>query len=87
MLKLRETGSALSQIDASVKRICGVNEQISPSANQQSIVVEHISRNSLNISQYAKDGAQLASNVAEASNDLEKVAAELDQALRKFKTN
>ncbi|RZA05997.1 MAG: methyl-accepting chemotaxis protein, partial [Moraxellaceae bacterium] len=82
-----ETGATLGQIDASVKRICRVNEHISSSANQQSKVAEHISENSRTISQYAKDGALLAFNVAEASDELEKVAAELDRELRKFKTN
>ncbi|MEY4589473.1 MAG: hypothetical protein RL497_1549 [Pseudomonadota bacterium] len=82
-----ETGAALKQIDESVQRIAGVNEQISASANQQSKVAEGIGQNTLNISQFAKDGAQLALNVANASDELEKVAAELDGALRKFKTN
>jgi methyl-accepting chemotaxis protein len=82
-----ETGTALNQIDVSVKRISAVNDQIASSANQQSKVAEHISQNSINISQFAEDGAQLASNVAQASDQLERVAADLDKALRKFKTN
>ncbi|HMY40173.1 MAG TPA: methyl-accepting chemotaxis protein, partial [Marinagarivorans sp.] len=87
VMQAGETGSALNQIDVSVQRISAVNDQIASSANQQSMVAEHISRNSINISQFAEDGAQLASNVADASDQLERVAAELDKALRKFKTN
>ncbi len=87
VIQAGETGSALNQIDGSVKRISAVNDQIASSARQQSSLAEHISQNSINISQFAQDGAQLAFNVAEASDQLEKVAAELDRALRKFKTS
>ncbi|MFT6386741.1 MAG: methyl-accepting chemotaxis protein [Cellvibrionaceae bacterium] len=76
---------ALSSIVDAVNQINGMNTQIATAANQQSQVTEEVNRNVVSIDQVADESSLSAQEIATASNDLAKLATELQTIARQFK--
>jgi len=77
--------ASLTTIATSVKTINDMNTQIAVASKEQSQVAEEMNRNVVNISDVAEVNARAAGQVASATEDLSRLAADLRQLVSQFK--
>ena len=76
---------SLEQITDSVSTISDMNTQIATAAEQQSAVAEEINRNVANIRQVSQETSHGASQTAQASGELAKLASDLRSQVGRFR--
>ncbi len=76
---------SLEEIASSVSLIKDMNAQIADASEQQSSVVEEINRNIVNISGIVENTAKGAGQTAQASEELSRLAADLQSLVSQFK--
>jgi len=81
----RRAGESLLTINGSISTINDMNTQIASAAEQQSAVAEEINRNIHSISQVVEETASGANQIADASGELSRLAAQLQDRLRQFR--
>jgi len=79
-----KAGQALEAITSVVDRIKSMNMQIAGAAEEQSATTEEVNRNIVSISDVAEESAQAAQKTASSSDDLARLAVELQQQVAKF---
>jgi len=84
--KAQQAGEALTLITAAVSKIVDMNTQIASAADEQSSVAEDINHNITSISTLSVQAAEGAEHTAAASQELERLAAELQKRMSSFKT-
>lgn len=80
-----KAGEALGAITTVVDRIKSMNIQIASAAEQQSTTTEEVNRSIVSISDVAEDSATGAKKTANSSDDLAKLAVELQEQVSQFK--
>lgn len=80
-----KAGEALERITGAVNAIATMNNQIAEAARQQGEVSEEINRNVVNISQVAEETSGSTSQLANASQELARLAADLQGLVGRFK--
>ncbi len=80
-----KAGEALKAITGVVDNIKSMNMQIASAAEQQSATAEEINRNIVNISEVAQETAGGSQQTASASDELARLAADLQGQVSKFK--
>jgi methyl-accepting chemotaxis protein len=80
-----KAGEALQAITGVVDNIKSMNIQIASAAEQQSATAEEINRNIVNISEVAEETAGGSQQTASASDELARLAADLQGQVAKFK--
>ena len=80
-----QAGDSLQAITAAVGRINDMNAQIASAAEEQTAVAEEINRNIVNISQAVNDTSQGAHHTAQASDELARLAADLQTRVGQFR--
>ncbi len=83
--KAELAGQALSAITQAVSNIAMQNTQIATAAEEQSAVAEDINKNVVGISNLAIQSAQDAENAAASSQELERIASDLQKMVSVFK--
>ena len=83
--RAREAGEALESITAAVGSINDMNTQIASAAEEQSSVAEEMNRNVVNINQVADESAESVAHTTRASDELAKLAADLQGLVDKFR--
>jgi methyl-accepting chemotaxis protein len=81
-----QAGASLTAISRAVNNISDMNAQIASAATEQESVSEEINRNITIISQVANESAQGAEQINAASQDLARLATELQSAVAQFKS-
>ncbi len=81
-----EAGESLNAITGSVSSISDMNTQIATAAEEQSAVSEEINRNITNITQLGEQATEGASQTSRASDELARLAAELQTTVSQFRT-
>jgi methyl-accepting chemotaxis protein len=76
---------ALNKINAAVERINNTNTQIASAAEEQTTVTEEINQSVVSINDVAKQSSVGAQQIAEASDDLAKLAEQLQGLVEGFK--
>ncbi len=84
--KAQQAGEALTLITAAVSKIVDMNTQIASAADEQSSVAEDINHNITSISTLSVQAAEGAEHTAASSQELERLAAELQKRMSSFKT-
>ena len=79
-------GEALAVITSAVSRIAEMNTQIANAANEQSSVAEAINQNVVSINTLSVQAAQGAEHAAASSQDVERLAEELQGLVGRFRT-
>ncbi|MFM5801665.1 methyl-accepting chemotaxis protein [Aeromonas veronii] len=82
----REAGASIAEISSSVNSISHMNIQIATATEEQGAVSEELNRNVVNISNAAEEVATGAKQMAQACNDLNLLATQLQEVVRKFRT-
>jgi methyl-accepting chemotaxis protein len=77
---------SLDEITNSVTTISDMNIQIASAADEQRSVSEEINKNIINISAVVEESAEGAQQTLIASQDLAKLASELQKLVEQFKT-
>ena len=88
MVTVEQAESAGHSLDAITKAVDAINEmntQIAAEAEQQTVVVDEISRNVTNIARVTEDTAQAADTTTNTSNNLSGLALTLQQHVGQFK--
>ncbi len=85
--RAQEAGASLTKITRSVATISDMNAQIASAAEEQSAVSEEINKNVVNINHVADGVTESAGQTADASNQLARLAAELQSLVGQFKFN
>jgi len=80
-----EAGEALQAITGVVDTIMSMNIQIASAAEQQSATAEEINRNIVNISQIADETANGALQTSSATDELARLAMDLQEQVGRFK--
>ncbi len=80
-----KAGQSLKSITGAVARITDMNTQIASAAEEQSAVAEEINRNVVNISQAVDETASGSQQISTASDELARLAAELQGMVGQFK--
>ncbi len=80
-----KAGEALKAITIVVDRIKSMNMQIAGAAEEQSTTTEEVNRNIVSISDVAEESASGAKKTAGSSDDLARLAVELQEQVAKFK--
>lgn len=80
-----KAGEALQAITGVVDNIKSMNMQIASAAEQQSATAEEINRNIVNISEVAQETAGGSQQTASASDELARLASDLQSQVGKFK--
>ena len=80
-----KAGEALKAITGVVDNIKSMNMQIASAAEQQSATAEEINRNIVNISEVAQETAGGSQQTASASDELARLASDLQGQVSKFK--
>jgi len=83
--KAQSAGDALAEITVAVSQIVEMNTQIADAVNEQSVVAEDINKNISSISSLSVEAAEGAEHTASSSQDLERLAADLDNIMSSFK--
>jgi len=78
-------GNALNEITNSVATISSMNIQIATASEEQSAVSEEINQNVVIISRVADENAGASDQLAISSNELERLAGELQKLVSQFK--
>ncbi|MFQ1928729.1 methyl-accepting chemotaxis protein [Aeromonas veronii] len=81
----REAGQSISEISGSVNSISQMNIQIATATEEQGAVSEELNRNVANISSASEEVAAGAKQMAQACNDLNHLATQLQDVVRKFR--
>ncbi|MFB2828976.1 methyl-accepting chemotaxis protein [Aeromonas jandaei] len=81
----REAGAAIGEISSSVNSISHMNIQIATATEEQGAVSEELNRNVVNISNASEEVATGAKQMAQACNDLNLLASQLQDVVRKFR--
>ena len=79
-----KAGEALEAITSVVDRIKSMNMQIASAAEEQSTTAEEINRSIVNISDVSEEAASGAQQTANSSDDLARLAIELQEQVSKF---
>ena len=79
-----KAGEALEAITSVVDRIKSMNMQIAGAAEEQSSTTEEVNRNIVSISDVAEESATAAEKTANSSDDLARLALELQQQVGQF---
>lgn len=79
-------GESLDLIAGAVSTITTMNTQIATAMEEQNAVVENINKNVVNISRVSDQTAEGAQQTAKASDNLSRLAVELQTILAQFKT-
>lgn len=79
-----KAGEALEAITTVVDRIKSMNMQIAGAAEEQSVTTEEVNRNIVSISDVAEESALAAQKTASSSDDLARLAVELQEQVAKF---
>ncbi|WP_421284362.1 methyl-accepting chemotaxis protein [Aeromonas veronii] len=82
----REAGASIAEISSSVNSISHMNIQIATATEEQGAVSEELNRNVVNISNASEEVASGAKQMAQACNDLNLLATQLQEVVRKFRT-
>ncbi|OEC51636.1 MULTISPECIES: methyl-accepting chemotaxis protein [unclassified Aeromonas] len=82
----REAGASIAEISSSVNSISHMNIQIATATEEQGTVSEELNRNVVNISNASEEVATGAKQMAQACNDLNLLATQLQEVVRKFRT-
>lgn len=80
-----KAGEALQSITGVVDNIMSMNMQIASAAEEQSSTAEEINRNIVNISEVAQETAGGSQQTASASDELARLASDLQSQVAKFK--
>ncbi|TVL32932.1 methyl-accepting chemotaxis protein [Shewanella xiamenensis] len=80
----REAGESIAKISTSVNNITEMNTQIATATEEQGAVSEELNRNVVNISHASEEVATGAKQMAYACNDLNLLATQLQEVVRKF---
>ncbi len=80
-----KAGTSLEAITEAVTNISDMNLQIASAAEEQSQVAEEINRNIITISEVADKSAQGGEQTAQASEDLARLASDLQNTIVRFK--
>ncbi|WP_429071804.1 methyl-accepting chemotaxis protein [Aeromonas veronii] len=84
--RAREAGASIAEISSSVNSISHMNIQIATATEEQGAVSEELNRNVVNISNASEEVATGAKQMAQACNDLNLLATQLQEVVRKFRT-
>ena len=79
------TGKALQQIRSAIHQINDMNTHVATASEEQSTVAEEINRNVVTISELAYTTVHQADDIAEASQQLNLLAEDLQQVVQRFK--
>jgi methyl-accepting chemotaxis protein len=79
-------GESLDLIAGAVSTITTMNTQIATAREEQNAVAENINKNVVNISRVSDQTAEGAQQTAKASDNLSRLAVELQTILAQFKT-
>lgn len=82
-----KAGEALQSITGVVDNIKSMNMQIASAAEEQSATAEEINRNIVNISEVAQETAGGSQQTASASDELARLASDLQSQVGKFKVS
>jgi methyl-accepting chemotaxis protein len=85
VVQAAKAGEALSAITGVVDNIKNMNIQIASAAEEQSATAEEINRNIVNISEVAQETAGGSQQTASASDELARLASDLQSQVSKFK--
>ncbi len=80
-----QAGNSIATIASSVNQINDMSEQIASAAEEQNAVSEEINRNIVNISDIASHSVQNSEQIAQANNNLTRMATELLGMVSQFK--
>lgn len=80
-----QAGNSIGTIASSVNQINDMSEQIASAAEEQNAVSEEINRNIVNISDIASHSVQNSEQIAQANNNLTRMATELLGMVSQFK--
>ncbi|GCF90612.1 methyl-accepting chemotaxis protein [Shewanella sp. M-Br] len=83
--KAREAGESIAKISSSVNCISQMNIQIATATEEQGAVSEELNRNVANINEASEEVATGAKQMAMACNDLNHLATQLQDVVRKFR--
>ena len=78
-------GSALDSITQAVKTITDMNAQIASAAEEQAAVSDEMNRNTVNIQSLANQSSDASRQTAESSQELARLAADLQMGLGQFR--
>lgn len=81
----RQAGESISQISGSVSSISHMNIQIATATEEQGAVSEELNRNVVNISNASEEVASGATQMAQACNELNHLATQLQDMVRRFR--
>ncbi|MBI5749222.1 MAG: methyl-accepting chemotaxis protein [Nitrospinae bacterium] len=81
----KDAGDALNEIAVNVDKLTGLIQQIAVASEEQSAATDTISRDIQDIANTTKETSTSSTQIADASNDLSKLATELQGMLAKFK--
>lgn len=81
-----EAGSVLQEISTAIANIDCLNAQIATAAEEQTSVAEEMNRNIVSISDIAEETVAGAAELASSSQDLSKLASDLQAEVSQFKT-
>lgn len=85
--RAQDAGGSLTKITKAVATISDMNAQIASAAEEQSAVSDEINKNVVNINHVAEGVTESAGQTAEASNQLARLAADLQSLVGQFKYN
>src|SRR3989338_7990828 len=81
----KDAGSSLNEIVSNVDKLTGQIQQIAVASEEQSAATDTISRDIQDIANTTKETSASSTQIAEASNDLSKLAANLQGIVGQFK--
>ncbi|MGL5815881.1 MAG: methyl-accepting chemotaxis protein [Aeromonas sp.] len=81
----REAGASITEISGSVESISQMNIQIATATEEQGAVSEELNRNVVNISHASEEVVAGATQMAAACNDLNQLATQLQEMVRRFR--
>ena len=87
VIKANDTGKALQSIIGAITVINDMNDQIASASEQQSIVAETINENVMKVRNVAEENAVAANQTKSTSNEIAKLAVELNQLVAVFKVS
>ena len=82
---VKDAGNALNEIVLNVDKLNTMIQQIAVASEEQSAATDTISRDIQDIANTTKETATSSTQIAEASNDLSKLAANLQGLVAQFK--
>ena len=80
-----QAGDSLSNITKAIEQISNMSAQIASAAKEQNLVAEEVNRNIVSISTMAEQTSVGTSNTSDASEDLARLASELQGLVAQFK--